>query len=115
MKRELQGVYRCPGPHFGPPGITYDCKGVAEEDLDAALAEGWRTDFQDAIADYLDSQDIAQQGEDDVAAIGDDDPPSRDEMEQQAQLLGLRVDRRWSDATLLKKIETAMTEAEQAS
>jgi hypothetical protein len=31
--------------------------------------------------------------------------PTREEMLQQAELMGLKVDKRWSDATLLKHIE----------
>lgn len=40
-----------------------------------------------------------------VEAIKDDSPPSRDEMLQQAETIGLKVDKRWSDANLLKHIE----------
>jgi hypothetical protein len=35
----------------------------------------------------------------------DDNPPTREEMLQQAEMLGIKVDKRWSDATLLKHIE----------
>ena len=35
----------------------------------------------------------------------DDSLPTRDEMLQQAETIGLKVDKRWSDATLLKHIE----------
>ena len=35
----------------------------------------------------------------------DNSPPTRDEMLQQAETIGLKVDKRWSDATLLKNIE----------
>ena len=35
----------------------------------------------------------------------EDSPPTRDEIFQQAEVLGLKVDKRWSDATLLKHIE----------
>lgn len=35
----------------------------------------------------------------------DDSPPTRDEMLQQAEAIGLKVDKRWSDANLLKHIE----------
>ena len=34
-----------------------------------------------------------------------DTPPTREEMLQQAELMGMKVDKRWSDATLLKHIE----------
>jgi hypothetical protein len=35
----------------------------------------------------------------------DDSPPTREEMLQQAEAIGMKVDKRWSDATLLKHIE----------
>jgi hypothetical protein len=35
----------------------------------------------------------------------EDTAPTREEMLQQAELMGLKVDKRWSDATLLKQIE----------
>ena len=35
----------------------------------------------------------------------DDSPATREEMLQQAEAIGLKVDNRWSDATLLKNIE----------
>lgn len=35
----------------------------------------------------------------------EDTAPTREEMLQQAELMGLKVDKRWSDATLLKNIE----------
>jgi len=35
----------------------------------------------------------------------DNSPPTRAEMLQQAEAIGLKVDKRWSDATLVKHIE----------
>ena len=35
----------------------------------------------------------------------EDSAPNREEMLQQAETIGLKVDKRWSDATLLKHIE----------
>ena len=35
----------------------------------------------------------------------EDTPPTREEILQQAEAIGLKVDKRWSDATLLKHIE----------
>ena len=35
----------------------------------------------------------------------EDSAPTREEMLQQAETIGLKVDKRWSDATLLKHIE----------
>jgi len=35
----------------------------------------------------------------------EDSPTTREEMLQQAEAIGMKVDKRWSDATLLKHIE----------
>ena len=43
-----------------------------------------------------------------VAPPADDAPPTRDEMLQQAEILGIKPDKRWSDATLMAKINAAM-------
>ena len=40
-----------------------------------------------------------------VEAPVDNGPATRNEMLQQAKVIGLKVDKRWSDATLLKHIE----------
>ena len=40
-----------------------------------------------------------------VEAPVDNGPATRNEMMQQAKVIGLKVDKRWSDATLLKHIE----------
>ena len=37
--------------------------------------------------------------------VADNSPATRDEMLQKAEAIGLKVDKRWSDATLLKNIE----------
>ena len=42
------------------------------------------------------------------AAITVADEPTRDEMLEQADKIGLKVDKRWSTATLLNKINEAM-------
>lgn len=40
-----------------------------------------------------------------IDEVGLDSPPTREEMLQQAEAIGMKVDKRWSDATLLKHIE----------
>jgi hypothetical protein len=47
--------------------------------------------------------------EPEIAAVpADDAPATREEMLQQAQILGIKADKRWSDATLMAKINEAM-------
>lgn len=51
----------------------------------------------------IDVPDVVEQIEVDEASM--DSPPTREEMLQQAEAIGMKVDKRWSDATLLKHIE----------
>jgi hypothetical protein len=55
------------------------------------------------ISSQIEVPDVVEQIEVDEADI--DSPPTREEMLQQAEAIGMKVDKRWSDATLLKHIE----------
>jgi len=91
-------LYRVPGAHFGPPGVTYDYLGVdTDEALEAALAEGWHESLASAIAPP-----------DAPPAPADDAPVTRAELEQKADQLGIKVDGRWSDKRLMTEIEAKM-------
>jgi hypothetical protein len=46
-----------------------------------------------------------------LPVLDDKEPPTREEMLQQAEILGIKADKRWSDATLLAKISAAIKEA----
>ena len=89
-------VYRCPGPHFGPSGTTYESRGV-EDDLQLleAISQGWRESLVLAVSDYQNE---------DVEQVKDDLPPSRDEIEQKANELGIKFDGRTTDRKLLERI-----------
>lgn len=112
-------VYRCPGPHHGLPGTTYESRGVADEaQLAARLAEGWFATLPEAAEAFLNppapalaAPAVAETVAQAPAVIpADDAPPTRAEMVEQAERLGIRVDRRWSDARLLAKINDALLE-----
>ncbi len=104
MEKEKIAIYRSPGPHFGPMGNTYDSKGVTPEDLPHAIAEGWNESYLAALG-------MKPEPEPEPALSGDNAPATRAEMEQQAALLGIDVDGRWSDKTLLANIHAAMNAA----
>jgi len=53
-----------------------------------------------SIAEVLEVVEVPE-----VEIQADESPVTREEMLQQAELIGLKVDKRWSDATLLKHIE----------
>ncbi len=110
-------LYRCPGPHFGPQWTTYDTRDVASKaDLPAALADGWCETLQEAAAQYIAQRDeaakaVLPQVQDEAPAAAEEDaPPTRAEMLEQAERIGLKVDKRWSDARLLDAIVAKMKE-----
>ena len=90
-------VYKCPGPHFGPSGTTYQSVGVSnQKDFDLMLKDGWHKSLPDAVKSISIAEELT------YSTI------SREEMLQQAKKLGIKVDNRWSDDTLLQKINDLM-------
>lgn len=113
-------VYRCPGSHFGPDGTTYDSLGVNDdEQLRAALADGWAESLVKAVSIYLhpvkfdesvgNSVPDVDAAEKKEISDGDDNaPPTREELEQKANELGIKFDGRTTDRKLLEKIEEVL-------
>lgn len=79
------------------------------EQVEAALADGWHLNSWTACdqAGPWDDEVVEPPAAEPVS----DAPPTRAEMLEQAAKIGLRVDRRWSDETLLEKIGAAMSKA----
>ena len=107
-------LYRLGGIWPGPPtpdgkSTTFDilpC--LTLDEVRAGLDAGWSLTVPEAclgIQEPLSVVEVADAAQD---ATDDDAPPTRDEMVAQAEKLALRVDRRWSDETLLAKINAAM-------
>jgi len=76
------------------------------EQVEAGLAAGWHLNSWTACDQAGPWDDEAPPAE-----PVSDAPPTRAEMLEQAAKIGLRVDRRWSDETLLEKIGAAMAQA----
>lgn len=95
-------VYKCPGPHWGPSGTTYQSIGVDDqEQFDSKIAQGWSDSLVKAVDAFLNlSQSVDTQEKND-----DDSPVTREELELKARELGIKFDGRTSDKTLLKRIE----------
>lgn len=89
-------VYKKGGAHFAPAGLTYDSKVIKPEDYDAEKANGWHVDFLTAL------------GLNEETSEPSNDQPTRDEMLQKADELGIKVDGRWSDKKLLEQIEAKL-------
>lgn len=85
-------VYRCPGPHAGPHGKTYEARPVTTpETLAEVVREGWHWSL-DEVARGL-------------VAPHDD---TRADLVAQAERLGIDVDGRWSERRLRQEIDAAI-------
>lgn len=99
-------VYRSPGQHPGPLGKTYEYLGVNDEaGLEAALVDGWHQTLMDACSPPQKPRALSESASVDVP---DDASPTRAELEQKAEELGVKFDGRTGDALLLSRIEEAI-------
>ena len=113
-------VYCSPGPYQKTNGHpTWGCKSVeSEEELAEALASGkWFESIAEACDAAGDAayprlrgrmRSIALRRRRTYALPGDDAPPSRVEIEQQARKLGIRYNARTADKVLLARINEVM-------
>ena len=74
-------------------GVKATCKIVRDAEIEAHLAEGW---FK-TLAELLEP----------AKPETVPDTVTREEMEKQAEALGVKIDRRWSDKRLIEEIAKA--------
>lgn len=125
-------VYKSPGQYRGHMGASFQCRSVADpSEHQAALQDGWYATEDEAIAAAgelaythgLNKRHLAKVLKDKpwervkpaiksvepVESVPDDEaPPTRQEIEEQAKLLGIKFDGRYSDKRLLERIAEAM-------
>lgn len=92
-------LYKHPGSHE-IHGDRFDYIIVDEDEVNQALADGWALTTDGA-------KHKNQRDEVKVESVNDGSP-TRDEMIQKAENLGIKIDKRWSDETLLDKIDQAL-------
>lgn len=91
-------LFKKDGPHFGPPGFTYDsCAARDAVHLAELLAAGWFYTLAEAI-----------DGKQSEPAQSEDAPVTRAELEQKARELGLQFHHRTGDKKLAEMIEAAL-------
>lgn len=84
-------LFKCPGSERHPErGFMFDSKDHA--DIELAKSDGWFETLEEAAG---------------LVSVEQEPQATRDEMLQQAEKIGLKVDKRWSDARLLSEIEKA--------
>lgn len=96
-------LYRIPGPHKKPRGLTYAYAGASDqEQFDALIAKGWSPSYEDA-ASKLDKKPKAK-----AVEIDEVSGPTREELELKAKELGVSFNARTSDITLSDRITAAL-------
>jgi hypothetical protein len=100
-------VYRIPGLHRGPRGVTYDFLGVNDAaEMEAAFAAGWHPTIEDAMGVKKAKAVIAEvvEAQEAVAKI---DTVTREQLETQAKALGVSFNARTKDDVLAERIASA--------
>ena len=109
-------LYRCHGPHAGPPidgkGTTYDARGFDDADVAAAKADGWCESLPEAAERFVRGAPAPAPVAPPVAppaALADAPEAATDKeaLRAQARALGVVVDGRWSSERLLAEIAAA--------
>jgi len=104
-------VYRSPGPHRGPSGKSFDCRGVkSQEEMDAKLASGWSRTLAEAVnpeTKAVNTEPAAPE----IIQEEEYSPPTRAELEHKATELGIKFDGRTGDKRLLILINEKLNEA----
>jgi hypothetical protein len=101
-------VYKDKGPHQRKGG-TYDYKGVADqEELDAAIEAGWHTTLPAATGEVVSVAADFDRLKSEIETLGDNEPPTRAELEHQAKELGIKFSKKMTDAELAKLIDVEL-------
>ena len=97
-------VYKCPGRYLCPGG-TYTYVPVRnEEELQQRLSEGYHETMPQAMG----TEEPKKVVEPVKSTEDDDSPPTREELEQKAAELGIKVQKNMKDKVLLNKINKAL-------
>lgn len=101
MEEYPKMLYKCPGPVQHNDGISYQPFIVNDADEEqAALADGCELVVEDAWAKSQTDAETTETTEQESAELAD--------LQKQAEELGIKVDGRWSAATLQEKINEAL-------
>lgn len=94
-------LYRTPGPYRKGRGLkTYRVTGAKDQaHYDALLAKGWFPSYEEAVAGKI---AVAEEPIDEVSG------PTREELEQKAEELGIGFNSRTSDKKLAERIAEAL-------
>ncbi len=97
-------VYRTPGPHKKPRGLSYGYRNAADKEaFDALIAKGWSASYEEAL---IAAQPLKTKAK--AVEIDEVSGPTREELEIKAKELGVSFNVRTSDITLSERITSAL-------
>ena len=102
-------LYRTPGPYRKGKGKkTYKVCGAKDQaHYDALLANGWFPSYEEAVAGKR-AEEIIEAAEAFEEAVDEVSGPTREELEQKAEELGIGFNKRTSDRKLAERIAEAL-------
>lgn len=102
-------LYRVPGPYRKGRGLkTYRVAGAKDQaQYDAMIANGWFPSYEEAVAGKI-AASIIEAAEALEDAVDDVSGPTREELEQKAEELGVSFNKRTSDKKLAERIAAAL-------
>jgi len=102
-------LYRTPGPYRKGKGKkTYKVCGAKDQaHYDALLANGWFPSYEEAVAGKR-AEEIIEAAEAFDEAVDEVSGPTREELEQKAEELGVGFNKRTSDRKLAERIAEAL-------
>ena len=102
-------LYRTPGPYRKGRGLkTYRVAGAKDQaQYDAMIANGWFPSYEEAAAGKI-ANEIIKAAEAFEDAVDEVSAPTREELEQKAEELGVSFNKRTSDKKLAERIAAAL-------
>jgi hypothetical protein len=102
-------LYRTPGPYRKGKGLkTYRVAGAKDQaQYDAMLAKGWFASYEEAVAGKR-ADEIVKAAEEFNDSLDEVSGPTREELEQKAEELGIGYNKRTSNRKLAERITAAL-------
>ena len=102
-------LYRTPGPYRKGKGLkTYRVAGAKDQaQYDAMIANGWFPSYEEAVAGKA-ADVIVEAAEAFEEAVDEVSGPTREELEQKAEELGVSFNKRTSNRKLAERIAAAL-------
>ena len=102
-------LYRTPGPYRKGKGLkTYRVAGAKDQaQYDAMIANGWFQSYEEAVAGKA-ADVIVEAAEAFEEAVDEVSGPTREELEQKAEELGVSFNKRTSNRKLAERIAAAL-------